>query len=513
MRDLFVGVWKFLIRITAFVRREIFSFVRQPQLFLTLVLGPFLILLVFGIGFHNKARPLRTLFIASNGSQLREQIEEMAPTLGPQLIYLGVEQDISFALEKLRRGEIDVVATAPENASQDIQSGNQAEFNIYHREIDPLQEDYVRLFAQTYIEEVNHRILRDITQLGQSEAENLKDQLVSAQESSEATLKALETGDELAARYSLSTLALTLNDVLLGVGFSLGLFGNLEQSVSDEDIDSIAEIDQVIERVHELSRQIQISDFSEDNQIAWTEEVLSIRSNLDELQSRLDTFTSLDPDVLISPFAGNTVNFSEVQPDSTNFFAPAVMTLLIQHLAVTIASLSTVQERNYGTMELFRVSPLTAGEILLGKYLSYLSFTTIVAILLGGLLHFVLELPMLGRWQEYITVLFALMFTSLGIGFIISLIARNDSQAVQYTMIVLLISVFFSGFIMDRNYFVEAVKWFSWSIPTTYGIEMLRDISLRGNSLNILLISTLTLMGVMGFVVSWILLKKQMASR
>ena len=53
-----------LIRILAFLRKEIFEVIRQPMLVLTLVLGPFLILLFFGIGYRNEPRALRTVIVA-----------------------------------------------------------------------------------------------------------------------------------------------------------------------------------------------------------------------------------------------------------------------------------------------------------------------------------------------------------------------------------------------------------------------------------------------------------------
>jgi ABC-2 type transport system permease protein len=40
----------FLIRISAFLRKELFEVSRQPRLLATLVGGPFLILLIFGAG-------------------------------------------------------------------------------------------------------------------------------------------------------------------------------------------------------------------------------------------------------------------------------------------------------------------------------------------------------------------------------------------------------------------------------------------------------------------------------
>ncbi len=71
---------------------------------------------------------------------------------------------------------------------------------------------------------------------------------------------------------------------------------------------------------------------------------------------------------------------------------------------------------------------------------------------------------MLGTWQNYALVCIALIFTSLGLGFVISLLAETESQAVQLAMIALLLSVFFSGFILDLRYFWEPVRVISYAI-------------------------------------------------
>src|SRR5919202_2809094 len=102
-----------VIRPLAFLRAEIFEILRQPKLVLTLVLGPFLILLLFGIGYRNEARALRTIFVAPQGSQLAKQIQQNAGSLGPQLVFVDLVSDEAAARERLRRGEVDVVAVAP----------------------------------------------------------------------------------------------------------------------------------------------------------------------------------------------------------------------------------------------------------------------------------------------------------------------------------------------------------------------------------------------------------------
>jgi ABC-2 type transport system permease protein len=513
MRDLFLAFWKVVIRTSAFVRKEVVNIVRQPRLLLTLVLGPFLILLIFGIGYRNQPRALRTLFVARKGNELIQQIKENAPKLGPQLVFMGITDDEAAALQKLRRGEVDLVAVAPEKALESIQAGQQAEFKLYNREIDPLQVSYVAYFGKIYIDEVNRRVLVASISQSQAQVKDLQGDLEAARTNASAVEQALQTGDKVVAREHLTRMSNNLNRVSLVAGTSLSVLNGVEQSVGGEENQGIGEIKSLVSDVQHLSQAMQTSDVSSAKASDWKAQVNQIDSNLGDLETRLDTFARLDPNVVVSPFNSEALSIAEVQPDAPDFYAPAVIALLIQHLAVAIAALSTVQERNFGTMELFRVSPLSAGEMLVGKYLSYLLFGTVIAASLTALMHFVLGVPMLGSWVNYALVVEGLLFTSLGIGFVISLVSHTDSQAVQYTMIVLLTSVFFSGFMMSLTMLWEPVRALSWAIPTTYGIVLLREITLRGIFSDPSLLIVLILIGLGLCLWAWVLLRRKIANQ
>ena len=75
------------------------------------------------------------------------------------------------------------------------------------------------------------------------------------------------------------------------------------------------------------------------------------------------------------------------------------------------------------------------------------------------------------------------VFALLSLGLLISTRAQNQIQALQMTMIFILPSVFFSGFIFPR----ETMPWIFYAIgsvlPATYYIELERAIVLRGASL------------------------------
>jgi ABC-2 type transport system permease protein len=491
-----------ITRMSAFLRKEIFEILRQPRLVFTLVLGPFLILLLFGIGYQAVAPPLRTLFVVHQGSPLEEQIEEYALSLGPQLEYLGVTYDGPAALDLLHRGEVDVVAVAPGDAIERIRNNEPAVFTLYHREIDPFQIDYIEYFGQVYVDEVNRRVLREVTVAGQRDAAGITEDVRAARQSAASLRSAVQAGDDFAARQQQFELDRRLDSVSLVVGASLGLLSGVEDTVGGGE----TEADELMTLLNQLREDT--DQFDTNAEPTQLERVERIENNLASLEENLAEFQRIDANVLVSPFRSETQTIAPIQPSPPDFFAPAVLALLLQHLAVTFAALSIVRERSVGTMELFRVSPLSSGETLFGKYLSYMIFGGIITAILTVLMVFVLRMPMIGMWENFIIVVVLLLFTSLSIGFVISIVSQTDSQAVQYTMILLLASVFFSGFLMQLELLWEPVRAVSWLLPTTYGIILLRDIMLRGLAPDLTLLAGLAGIGLILLFFAWITLRR-----
>ena len=71
-------------------------------------------------------------------------------------------------------------------------------------------------------------------------------------------------------------------------------------------------------------------------------------------------------------------NVAPTDPRVLAYYGPAVLALILQHLAITLIALALVRERTSGVIELFRVAPINAGEVIVGKVLAYL--------LIGGLI-------------------------------------------------------------------------------------------------------------------------------
>ncbi|MCB9127007.1 MAG: ABC transporter permease [Ardenticatenales bacterium] len=521
---------RLFVRASSFFSKEIFEILRQPRLIATLVLGPFLILLLFGIGYRNEAPVLRTVFVVPAGSPLETEIEKYASDLGEQLDYRGATTDLEGALAQLKRGEIDLVAVAPFDAYSTIRyEGEQAVFTLYHNEIDPLQADYVRYFGKIYIDEVNRRILRAITERGQEQSISISQRAASARQNSAAMRDALARGDVVAARDYQRAFERDLYQLETDTNTTIELLDNVDATLGGDADNSTEAVRSGLQQIRDNQAQLGLagdSNFDSDAQISTATQ---IEAELATLESSVADLEAIDSRVLVSPFRSET---QSVAPATllAQYFAPAVIVLLLQHLAVTFGALTMVRERQLGTVELFRVSPISPAEVLVGKYAGYLLFGGVVAAILtavmvsgyqlplsglGSLigtdtLTLGLGVPMGGNWLYFSAVVFALLFASVGLGFVISLIVDTDSQAVQYAMIVLLSSVFFSGVFLRLETLLSYVRAVSWSLPATYAVQLLQTIMLRGQAPSVRLLATLFGMGVLFYLVAWLLLGRQM---
>jgi ABC-2 type transport system permease protein len=118
---------------------------------------------------------------------------------------------------------------------------------------------------------------------------------------------------------------------------------------------------------------------------------------------------------------------------------------------------------------------------------------------------------MLGNWGNFAAIVAVLILAALGLGFVISLVAQTTTQAVQYSMIVLLASIFFSGLFLGLDLLRPAVQVVSWMLPATYATQMLQDVMLRGTFTRPDLLLALGAIGVALFVLAWALLSRTMA--
>jgi ABC-2 type transport system permease protein len=499
------------IRASAFVGKEIYEILRQPRLMLTVALGPFLIMLLFGVGYRNEPPIYNTLFVAPATPELQQRIQDFSA--GTQLQIAGITQDETEARARLRAGDVDLVIVVPPDPEGVIRSNQQAVFTLYHNEIDPLDVGYIEFLGQIYSDTVNRQVLRELVTQGQAEAADAREDVAAARETASAMRQALERGDSAAARQEQQNLDQQVTGLELALGASLAVLDQANQvSGAEPQAGGAAELREQLASLRQTNQGLAIVD-DRPNYTAEAEQVAEIEAELEELEANLNEFINISPEVLVSPFRSETQTVAPAQPRMIDFYTPGVLSLLLQHIAVAFGALSIVRDRQLGTLELFRVSPVRAVEVLLGKYFSFMLFGGLVALGLTLLAQLALSVPLAGNPWDYALVIATLLFTSLGFGFVISLLAQTDSQAVQAAMILLLASVFFSGFFIALYLLWEPVRLISWALPVTYGMALLQQVMLLGTRPDPILLGSLAGLGLILAVLAWLLMRRLLARR
>lgn len=454
------------VRAWAFFRKEVVDLVRQPKLVVTLVIAPFLILALFGAGYRQTNSPLRTIFVSADEETFQTVIEPRLAELGDALESAGVTDSRESALGLLRSGQVDVVVVVPDDPEATIRNNEQAVFEVLHDQLDPYERATIGLITKAAIDAVNRSILEGLVAEGQVMSDDTL--LSEARQTSTALRVAMEEGDQLAARNERNRLTDQLDAwASTEQGGSTGL------AADDPGATPAA--------LRDRAEQLDVSSQNSSD----LEAVRALESDLIELDDAAAEFRSIEPMVIVSPFEVATDLVGSTELSVTDFYAPGVIALLLQHLAVTFAALSLVSERSLGTIEIFKVAPLRATQMLVGKYFGYAVVAVVVAFALSGLMFWGFGVPFLGSVADYAAVLALLVVASLGVGFVVSSVVSSDTQAVNASMIMLLLSIFFSGFFISIDRLVPQVQAVSWALPITHALDSLRDVLFRGSGIDL----------------------------
>lgn len=168
---------------------------------------------------------------------------------------------------------------------------------------------------------------------------------------------------------------------------------------------------------------------------------------------------------------------------SPNFFLPGVIGIVLQIATTFATAMSLVRERERGTLEQLMVSPLSRWGLMLGKLVPYLVIGMLMSAFLFLVMRWVFHVPIAGDVTALMVGSFCYVFALLSLGLLISTRAQNQMQALQMSMMFILPSVFFSGFIFPRETMPQIFYAISTVIPATYYIELERALILRGATL------------------------------
>jgi len=189
---------------------------------------------------------------------------------------------------------------------------------------------------------------------------------------------------------------------------------------------------------------------------------------------------------------------------SSIFYLPGLVGLILQMLTVMLTAFAIVRERENGTIEQLNVTPLRRGELIVGKLIPYIiiSYAQVILVLVTAVVVF--SMPIRGNLLLLLALTALFLMFSLGIGLFISTISRTQFQAMQASVMILLPSIILSGFIFPVESMPKVAQWISAILPLTYYLRIVRGIVVKGIGMEYLWQDTVILaaMGVLTLVLA-----------
>jgi ABC-2 type transport system permease protein len=165
---------------------------------------------------------------------------------------------------------------------------------------------------------------------------------------------------------------------------------------------------------------------------------------------------------------------------SANFFIPGLMVVMCQIMAIMLTATSIVREKENGTLEQLFMTPVRAGELMLGKVVPYFFMTFLEFCTIALLMRTVFLVPIHGSFVTLLALALPFVLAMLGLGLLISTRANTRDAAMQMTMGTLLPSIFLSGYVFPLDSMPRFFWYLAQAIPTTWLIDAARGVILRG---------------------------------
>ncbi len=179
---------------------------------------------------------------------------------------------------------------------------------------------------------------------------------------------------------------------------------------------------------------------------------------------------------------------------SRNFLVPGLVAIIMTLIGALLTAMVMAREWERGTMEALLVTPLSMSDVILGKLIPYFILGIGGLVLAVGMALYLFEVPLRGSLWVLFATSALFLITALGMGLLISTVARSQFIAGLLALITTFLPAFLlSGFIFDINSMPGVVQAITHVIAARYYVAILQTVFLAGNVWSVILPNVLGL--------------------
>ena len=196
-----------------------------------------------------------------------------------------------------------------------------------------------------------------------------------------------------------------------------------------------------------------------------------------------------------------------------NFYIPGLLGTMLSLVVLAITAISVVRERERGTLEQLMVSPIGSLELIVGKLVPSIVIAYSELAIMLTIATQLFKVPIRGSLFLYIGLMFVYLLAEMGIGILISTLARSQAQALPTIFLWVTTCGILAGFITPVETMPPMAQWASALVPLRYFTTISRDLFAKAAGFLELRHQLYPLVGmaVASFTASGFLLKRRSA--
>ncbi|GAA6383149.1 ABC transporter permease [Intestinibacter bartlettii] len=221
------------------------------------------------------------------------------------------------------------------------------------------------------------------------------------------------------------------------------------------------------------------------------ENLETIKDNISNLKDSIKDISKLNPNISsklnLDDIDTENMEFSETNFDTEYIYgsedqsmfdnyAAALVGIIVFLFVYLLSGINFLSERTSGTLERLLSTPIKRGEIIIGYVLGFSTLAVVQTILITLFVVYGLGVTQVGNIGYVLLINLLTSISALILGMLLSTLANNEFQFVQFIPIVILPQVFLCG-LFELGGVLNTIGHF---VPLYYTTEALKEVMIRG---------------------------------